>query len=162
MSSRFSSTFSVPKACRLVEGLAVDTSAVHACCPCSLVFTGSIGRVDRWRAHLLAGVGWLRSLVQPISTNVASPTLRRPGKGVGLIDFLDRGYEYLRTRLNVLLTQRLIHVLKLIEPIMAHWLAVRASRPVCIVEKQLVDHTLILHSKLRSHDVLFDLPAEIS
>ena len=133
MSSRFA-TLSVPETWRLVEGLAVDTSAVHAY-SCNLVFIGYIGWVDRRRAHLLAGVGRLRTLVCPISANVTWPALRRPGEGARLIDFLDRGYENLRTWLNVLLTQRLVHVLQLIEPIMAHRLTICASRPVSIVEK---------------------------
>jgi len=40
-------------------------------------------------------------------------------------------------------------------------LTVGAAYAVCVVEEQPVDHSLVFHSKLRSHDVLLHLLAEL-
>jgi len=45
--------------------------------------------------------------------------------------------------------------------IMNHRGTVGATDSVSVVEQELLDHFLVLHSKLRTHDVLLDLLAEL-
>ena len=44
---------------------------------------------------------------------------------------------------------------------MRHWLSICTSSSICVVEEQCFDHVLVFDGKLRSHDVLLDLLAEL-
>ena len=99
-----------------------------------LVLVCAVLRTDSWRAHFLVSVRWLRGLVCSISTHIAWAALWRTIKRAGLINFLNRGYEYLRARQYVLLAQRLVHVSQFIKPVVSDWLSICASRPICVVE----------------------------
>ena len=99
-----------------------------------LVLVCAVLRTDSWRAHFLVSVWGLRSLVCSISTHIAWAALWRTIKRAGLINLLNRGYEYLRAWQYVLLAQRLVHVSQFIKPVVSDWLSICASRPICVVE----------------------------
>ena len=128
-----------------------------------LIFA-AIRRVDRWRAHLVAvrrAGSWACSpFVVALRATLWGAAIGAVG-GRRRVILLDCGYNNLRAGLNVLFSERRIEIFKLPVKVVRHRLPVRASSSIRVVEEQCLDHVLVLHSKLRAHDVLLYLLAEL-
>lgn len=66
----------------------------------------------------------------------------------GLVNFLDGRDNYLRAWLNSLFSEWRVHIAQLVVVRVLHWLPIRTALSVCIVEKKLIDDTLILYRQL--------------